>query len=127
MKVKLVIQRYGNGLALGMSGRKEDIERQANILYNYKITNAEPIWMCDNFAYILTSDELLFEGMKLKAKVSMIGTRFAKRQIYKGKRMCMIEMLSNEKARRQISELVTETFLNESENQNEDEEAEKVA
>lgn len=115
MKIKILTQRYGNGVAIGFSGDKKEIERHGNFFYNYKITNSDPIWMCDNFAYIITTDALLLKGMIAKALVSLIGTKFSKRIIYKGKRISILPKLAQEKAERQISEFVSQTFLNESE------------
>jgi hypothetical protein len=114
VQIKLLIQNYGGVLAIGMSGKKENIEIQSNIFYNYKITNSEPIWLCDNFAYILTTSEKLFNGMKNKALNSLIGTRFANKVIREGKRTSFLRILTENKARNQISKFVEEKFLRES-------------
>lgn len=115
MKVKILTQRYGNGLAIGMSGEKADIERQSNLFYNHKVTNSDPIWMCDRFAYILTTAEDLLRGMTSKATVSLIGSKFAQRTIRDGKRVCLVARLAKEKAQRQIDAFYSETFLNDTE------------
>jgi hypothetical protein len=115
MKLKILTQRYGNGLAIGMSGDKAEIERQSNIFYNYKVTNSDPIWMCDRFAYILTTEAALFAGMVTKATVSLIDSKFAVRTVRGGKRVCMVAQLAKEKAKRQIEAFVSETFLNDTE------------
>lgn len=112
-KIKIYTQRYGSGVAIGMSGDKEEIERYSNFFYNFKVTNSDPIWMSDSFAYILTTEDVLLKGMTQKALVSLLGTKFGKRNIYKGKRVSMIPMLAIEKAKRQISNFIEETFLNE--------------
>jgi len=114
MKLKLYIQKYGNGVAIGMQGHKPDIERQCNSYFNHKVTNCDPIWMSDKFAYIITTEDLLMRGLISCAMLSLQGTRAALRVIRGGERISLLPLLAEQKALNQLKRNFTnETFLNE--------------
>ena len=64
MKPSLLIQNYGNGIAIGISGLPDDVEYLGNQLYNWGITESNPMEMTLNFAYVLSSMEKLGSYLK---------------------------------------------------------------
>lgn len=101
--MKLYLQKYQSGVAVGMQGRAEEIERQSNFYYNYKITNMAHNWLGPDFAYILTTEYLLLKGLALSALLTLQETRIPKNQLAR---------LSEAKAHRQFDEnFIREIFL----------------
>lgn len=113
MKIKYYVQSYGSILAIGIAGNNEDdIIQAANSLYNYKATNGDPIFISDKFAYILTDEHKLFQGLYCKALSSLQKTRCNKRILLKSnKRVSVLPFLASEKAKRQIAKLIKKKFI----------------
>lgn len=61
--VELVYCYFGNGIALGASGAKGDIEVELNRLYNYGGHNDQIEWLSDTFGYVLTTKQKLERGV----------------------------------------------------------------
>ena len=72
--IKLSKHTYGNGIRLGVSGTRNEIQSFCNGMYNHGQTDSAPAWLCDTFAYILTTEE------KVKAFLTNV---VAVRKIYK--------------------------------------------
>lgn len=70
-KVKLIRQNYGSGLALGVEGSKEEVERFSNLFYNWKGTQSDPIWMGERFAYLLTDEQRFLDAYTKMYLVSL--------------------------------------------------------
>ena len=60
----MLIENYGNGIAIGIGGEAEDIRCLSNQLYNWEVTASEPMHMTENFAYVLSSIEKLGAYLK---------------------------------------------------------------
>lgn len=61
--VKLVYCYFGNGIALGAYGPKEEIEATLNVLYNYKAHDDQARYLSDTFGYVLTNKDQLLRGL----------------------------------------------------------------
>lgn len=61
-----ILQHYGNGIAIGLAGTADQINRLANGLYFSKGTESEPHFMSETFAYVLSDEERLTRYFTLK-------------------------------------------------------------
>lgn len=68
--VKLCKQSYGAGYALGVEGNPEAIHQFCNWLFNWGITNSEPNFLSDNFAYILIFDNEKFSRFLIRHELT---------------------------------------------------------
>lgn len=78
-KVKLIRQNYGSGIALGVEGDRQEVERFSNLFYNWKGTQSDPIWMSDTFAYLLTDEPRFFKaytGMFTSSLAERVGNEY---------------------------------------------------
>ena len=71
----LILQHYGNGIAIGIAGTPDEINRIANGLYFSAATESEPHFMSDNFAYVLSDEERLtrYYSLKIAARLKREG------------------------------------------------------
>ena len=108
---KQVYQYWGEGLALGISGTRDEVERTCNCMYNFNITNSEPIWMNDNseasFAYVLTDWKRLRKGLADKFITGFLTNRKMKAKRFKRGFMPLALI----KADNKLSEIMSEQFL----------------
>ena len=67
-KLRFSFNYYGSGIALGIRGNKEEIQKFGNALYNFGGTKGEVHFMNENkddgFAYVLSSKEELVKGLE---------------------------------------------------------------
>jgi hypothetical protein len=62
--VKLVYCYFGNGIALGVYGSRENIDITLNGLFNYGAhSDSETRYLSDNFGYVLTTKKQLLHGI----------------------------------------------------------------
>lgn len=61
--VKLVYCYFGNGIALGVYGSKDNVDVTLNGLYNYNAHDDQPRYLSDGFGYVLTTKEKLKHGI----------------------------------------------------------------
>lgn len=111
-KSKLVYCYWGNGIAVGIYGTKEEVTITANRLYNYKATDSDPIWISDNpeqaFAYVLSDFETLEQGytdMFITGMTTQGKTEARRRLGHNLKKVCRV------KAKARIAEMAREPFL----------------
>jgi hypothetical protein len=61
MENQIIISSYGNGIAVGIQGNSEHIEKMSNLFFNYGGTtkNGELHMESENFGYFLSTEERL--------------------------------------------------------------------
>jgi hypothetical protein len=73
--MKLTYQSYGAGIALGICDKRDDVQQFANWLYNFGITNSEPNFLCETFAYVLVFDILKFKKFMVEnGRTNLVAT-----------------------------------------------------
>lgn len=60
---KFLLSYYGNEHALGFKGTKEFVKKGYNLAYNYGITNGSLLCFDENFCYVLTTKDKLYNGL----------------------------------------------------------------
>jgi len=60
---KFVFQYFGQGIALGLGGAKEEVSNSLNLLYNYGSHKDQITWLSDTFGYVLTTKKTLIKGV----------------------------------------------------------------
>jgi hypothetical protein len=74
--VRLVYCYFGNGIALGVYGTKENVDIVLDGLYNYEGHNDEATrYLSDNFGYILTTKDKLLRGLSNAFCTKLIAER----------------------------------------------------
>jgi len=71
MKTNLVLQYYGNGFAVGISGTKQAITEAANRFFNWGMTESEPHFTSDTFAYVLSDEPRMVRFFALMTLLRM--------------------------------------------------------
>lgn len=61
---EFLLSFYGSEYALGFRGERDFIERGYNFAYNFSATSGKLHWFHDGMAYVLTSQEKLFNALK---------------------------------------------------------------
>jgi hypothetical protein len=104
--VKLVQQPYGSDIALGIYGNtREEIQIEANNLYNYGVTNSMPHYYSDNFAYVLTSQNRILKGFTDRYLVDM-QEGVTHRCIENGVRISKLPEMAKEKAEKIVEKIM---------------------
>ena len=67
--ITLCKQSYGNGYALGITGTPDAINQFSNLLFNFEISNSEPNFLSDKFAYVLIFDHERFVRFMLEREL----------------------------------------------------------
>lgn len=107
--VKIVHQPYGSDMALGIYGNsREEVQIEANNLYNYEITNSKPHYFSDNFAYVLTSKDRLIKGLEARCMVGMQFKETPHRIVENGARVSKLKDM----AKAQAAEMFEEIMMN---------------
>ena len=114
MTRNLIMQAYGNGIALGISGNQSQINYVANFLYNWKATEGEAIFMSDNFAFVLSDEKRLLNAFfhaTMNHYAKKLGNKFeGKKDGFK--------KLALLRAKNRFDEIERETFIPENETRN---------
>jgi hypothetical protein len=120
----LVVSSYGNALAIGVEGSKEEIETQFNRFFNHgaagrncteDFCNEEGCgdnylhFTSDKFAYFLSTDEAMV-GALLNEKLMTLNSRLGELQSVKGKKGGLYNELKAE-AEKDYSLLRRENFM----------------
>lgn len=61
--MKLVYQYFGNGIALGIYGNREEITTFGNYLFNHGATKGDTHFLSESFGYVLTDKQTLRRGL----------------------------------------------------------------
>jgi len=63
-QVRIIISHYGNGIAVGIEGEREAIERAFNRFYNFGNGNPSLHEMSERFSYFVTTEEDLIHALE---------------------------------------------------------------